>query len=75
MPRALVLLALAVAAAGCAGGRTVVPVSMDAAAMAMPQGIRPFSLTPCGNSALPSASCCRQWCEYKWHCTLGSPSA
>ena len=42
MPRALVLLALAVAAAGCAGGRTVVPVSMDAAAMAMPQSAYEF---------------------------------
>src|SRR5687767_7537273 len=43
MRRALVLLVLALAAGGCAGGRTVVPVSMDAAPPPIPQSAYEFS--------------------------------
>jgi hypothetical protein len=37
MPRALVVLALALAAGACAGSRTVVPVTMGASASPMPR--------------------------------------
>jgi hypothetical protein len=42
MRRTVVLLALALGAGGCAGGRTVVPVSMDAAVMPFPQSAYEF---------------------------------
>ena len=42
MRRALALLAVALAATGCAGGRTVVPVSMGPAAMPIPQSAYEF---------------------------------
>jgi hypothetical protein len=42
MRRALVALALALAVGGCAGGRTVVPVSMDPAALPLPQSAYEF---------------------------------
>jgi hypothetical protein len=43
MRRALVVLALGLAAGGCAGGRTVVPVTMDAAAAPIPQSAYEFA--------------------------------
>jgi hypothetical protein len=43
MRRALVLLALGLAAGGCAGGRTVVPVSMEAPAPPIPQSAYEFT--------------------------------
>jgi hypothetical protein len=42
MRRALILVAFGLAVAGCAGGRTVVPVSMETAAMPIPQSAYEF---------------------------------
>jgi hypothetical protein len=42
MRRALVVLALGLAFGGCAGGRTVVPVSMEPASLPIPQGASEF---------------------------------
>ena len=43
MRRALLLLTLGLAVGGCAGSRTVVPVRMEAAALAMPQSAYEFA--------------------------------
>jgi hypothetical protein len=42
MRRALLALALAVVVGGCAGGRTVVPVSMEPASTPIPQSAYEF---------------------------------